>query len=566
MEIRRSYARYVFRRGTVYYFRFIVPPDLVKRIGLREIRMSLQTCYARHAQARARTLAGVGDLLFRRIRSNMKVSELDRATLREMVKRYFHKALDEYEDAMAQVSFGNLEEVQTSVRKLETIKQSTKNKLSLRQYEDVVPEVKRFAVDNALDFEPDSPDFKKIAFEIMKTQIDILDVLKHRQQADFSWEQSVMERYAVATTAPEQARMAPQQPPIPSVDEGVNFFELVDLFCDYKSNIVKKWKGRSVVEQPRRFRALKLILGDMPVRDINAKKAVWVLECLQKIPQRLDAKRFKGKSLRQLMQMENEAGLSVKSINMNMDLAHGLFKYAVQFDYADKNYFADLRIPDEERDEDKRPPFDQKDIEVIFAPENYNRFSVDAAHFWIPLLALYTGARLEELAQLHMEDVYMEGDILVLDINNKGIKRLKNKSSKRRIPVHEFLRQELRFDEFVAKVRASGQERLFSELNYVQERFGHGMSKRHSDHMRELGIEKPKSFHSYRHAFICSLRNKGIRDELIAGVTGHKQQKQSPIPKNYTPQQGMEFLMKEVVRYVDYGVGLEHLIARHCRG
>ena len=82
----------------------------------------------------------------------------------------------------------------------------------------------------------------------------------------------------------------------------------------------------------------------------------------------------------------------------------------------------------------------------------------------MPLLGLYTGARLNELCQLYVNDIRQIDKIWCIDINrNTNDKKLKNASSERIIPIHPKL-IELRFLEFVKEQKSNQSQRLFSHL------------------------------------------------------------------------------------------------------
>ena len=83
--------------------------------------------------------------------------------------------------------------------------------------------------------------------------------------------------------------------------------------------------------------------------------------------------------------------------------------------------------------------------------------------YWLPLLGLYHGNRLEEFAQLHRSDVRCEDGIWYMDINDDDQKQLKNDQSKRRVPVHPFV-QELGFLEYVNSVATEPKGRIFPQL------------------------------------------------------------------------------------------------------
>jgi len=60
--------------------------------------------------------------------------------------------------------------------------------------------------------------------------------------------------------------------------------------------------------------------------------------------------------------------------------------------------------------------------------------------FWLPLIALHTGARLNEIAQLRVEDIKDIDGIKCFYINEEHeLKTLKNTNSMRYIPIHSAL-------------------------------------------------------------------------------------------------------------------------------
>lgn len=143
---------------------------------------------------------------------------------------------------------------------------------------------------------------------------------------------------------------------------------------------------------------------------------------------------------------------------------------------------------------------------------------------WLPLLALFTGARIEELAQAAAEDVKQIGGVAVLEISDRGEgKRVKNVGSRRRIPLHqEVLR--CRFLDYVARLRAGGQARLFPDVQPHQ--FGKhspGFVKWWGRYARRvIGIaDERKVFHSFRHTFKDAGRACHIPEEVHDALTGH---------------------------------------------
>jgi integrase len=111
--------------------------------------------------------------------------------------------------------------------------------------------------------------------------------------------------------------------------------------------------------------------------------------------------------------------------------------------------------------EDRRLPYNADDLKKLFSAEAVAAREASPANHWLPFLALFTGARLEELGQLHVADVREEDGVPYLAIEAGSGKKLKTRCSRRRIPIHpELIR--LGFLDFVARQRTAGHERVTS--------------------------------------------------------------------------------------------------------
>ena len=117
----------------------------------------------------------------------------------------------------------------------------------------------------------------------------------------------------------------------------------------------------------------------------------------------------------------------------------------------------------------------------------------------MPLLALYTGARLNELCKLRVRDVRNDEEILYIDINtyrhndNSVDPGVKTSASSRGVPVHGDL-DRFGFSTFVDACRRAGYERLFPELKpdaygKLSGRFG----KHFARFLKSIGIKRDKA-------------------------------------------------------------------------
>lgn len=161
----------------------------------------------------------------------------------------------------------------------------------------------------------------------------------------------------------------------------------------------------------------------------------------------------------------------------------------------------------------QRNKYSEDDLKRLF---NSNRY-IDGTHdrpfkFWVPLIEILSGARINEIAQLTVDDIYENKDAncWVLDINTDddedSKKSLKRDSHKRQIPIHPVLIA-LGLHEYAEKLKEYGITRLFPELSFNEfGNYGITASKWFNNtytNSRNCGTVTPKtSFHSLRHNFI----------------------------------------------------------------
>ncbi|MDN7994751.1 site-specific integrase [Burkholderia orbicola] len=179
------------------------------------------------------------------------------------------------------------------------------------------------------------------------------------------------------------------------------------------------------------------------------------------------------------------------------------------------------------RTEKARISFDTPALNAIFSNPIYTQGErpvrgAGEAAYWIPLLGLYTGARVEELCQLAPDDVYEEAGHWCVQFvyNAERGQRVKNLGSIRRIPIHADLIR-LGFVKYMQSRK--GTSRLF---DLAVDRHGKASSswvKWFGTYLRNVcGVTNPRmTFHSFRHTFKDACRAAGIRREVSDALTGH---------------------------------------------
>jgi integrase len=283
---------------------------------------------------------------------------------------------------------------------------------------------------------------------------------------------------------------SPDNPPLSQVWE---------KWRDERQPSSKLWNEWSMVL--RRFISTSLDGIDMPVREVT----------------KAHVRTFKATLLATPARRKQGLVLSQASVKKNLGALRSVFAWAMANGFLDSNPadgMAALAGPKNGSREKPRLPYSVEDLQRIFAITRE-----PGARHWLPYLALYTGARLEELAQLRVEDVNVEGGIPFLDVHGK----VKTKSSVRKIPLHpELLR--LGFLQYVEEQRAAGHERVFQESGQdVHGAWSGAFSKWYGRHLRNVvGITDPRlTFYSFRHTMKDAMRAALISDAVQRAILGH---------------------------------------------
>ena len=153
------------------------------------------------------------------------------------------------------------------------------------------------------------------------------------------------------------------------------------------------------------------------------------------------------------------------------------------------------------------------------------------------MLGLYTGARVNEIAQIYLDDVREISGVwgVFLWKSSRG-QKIKNKSSIRFVPLAQRL-LDAGFLQFVEDMRASGHPRMFPHLPAGTRKegtpngkgYGRQLSRQFGAYVKGLGIEKGTGFHAFRHIFSTMLAEADVSSADIAMITGHAVRSEAPV-------------------------------------
>jgi len=290
---------------------------------------------------------------------------------------------------------------------------------------------------------------------------------------------------------------------------------------------------------------VEAVLGaDLALRRLERRQCRDLLETLSWLPANY-ARRLPGFSLQQAVALAKAGGrrarLSPASVNGYMLRLGALLNVAISEGVLTRNPAKGLRLVETGDPRDHRRPFSDPQLQAIFAAPLYAGCVTDASvgdakpgpasrrggRFWLPLIGLYCGMRLNEISQLDLADVqrFDSVDCFVVSrwaTSGASDKRVKSAGGERIVPVHPMLAA-IGFMAYVERRRREGGVKLFPDLRASPGSgyYSDPLSKWFRRFLETSGAEAPKtSFHSFRHNFRDALRAGHVAEDLALALGG----------------------------------------------
>jgi integrase len=356
---------------------------------------------------------------------------------------------------------------------------------------------------------------------------------------------------SVSTSKPEQSPTAPKA-------RGMSIEDLADSYTKEKQ-IGDNWAPKTAMERADHIELLKEILGgDTDIRTLAASHAKQVKDTLVAYPKNRSKNVLtRGRPLADVLNFPGAETISVPTINKYLQSYGDLFEWAKRNSHVDANLFSGLTIRrNKKRGQIERAAFSNEQVRLMLdaVVENRNSLIKKDVQKWGTLIGIYTGARLNEIAQIHLQDIRQEGGIWCFDLNEDGgDKQLKTAASQRLVPVHDRLLQ-LGLLEHIEALQEQGVQKLFPDLTYTpQNGWGRNLGRWFNEKfLTSLGIKsKELVFHSLRHTVITRLMQAGVEEPVVKALVGHQQHgvtQQSYFKQGYTMTQ-----LNAALQRLDFG-------------
>lgn len=307
----------------------------------------------------------------------------------------------------------------------------------------------------------------------------------------------------------------------PSTKE-ISSHKALERFCRYKAEHIS---SKAVTMLEAKCKIVLDLVGKPHLRSIRRSDAEKVASTLRNYPTNLKKhKQFNGLSGHQAIKLNKNLGLptlSDESVKDYCQKMSGFFEWCQLNELTDINPFKAIRFKKTRRDSEAKCAYTDTDLKKIFdSLASTKHQHKHPYYFWLPLLAYFTGSRLNELCQLYKADVYQVDGIWVIRIDDRFQgQKLKNLTSRRIVPIHDQLLS-LGFIEFVQSVQ---HERIFPELKESRDGFGFAASKWFGRFKTKLEFNKGQDFHSFRHTVATQLKRHQVSHIVAGELLGHAQ-------------------------------------------
>ena len=516
---------HITRKRGIYYYRRRLPKPLCG-----EIAVSLRTKIFLEADWLSQCL----DRAFERALQRMTESSNQLADIGGIAKQYLREAL-EHDLLMRQSQAGRppmtaWDKWASSIHAVDLALDAAKAVLAGRRPADW-PEKIDWLMDKHNVPEEQR---RELTFAILQADVAKWETIRKRTlgQPD-----GFQDAQSIAVTAPTVAANGSNA--LPAVT-GPLLSEILPGFLRFMSQ-QEGWRGQTLAQNSATYNMFIECCGDRPVTSYERKDLAAFFDLLRALPKLYSkSAEWKGLSLAEIVARSRDQAcerLMMKTVKRHFSALGRLFAYLKQRgEYLGENPAHGFEFPDKRRTRAKRSMWEGEQLTKLFASPVWTGCYSQARRsrpgtlilkddkYWLPLLGLYHGNRLEEFAQLCRSDVRQEDDIWFLDVNDEGNKQVKNEQSKRRVPLHPELHR-LGFLDYVQTIAPNANDRVFPQLQPggPDKKLGYFFTKWWSTYRKDVGVyEKGLDYHSFRASVATKLAAANVSLELRNELLGHE--------------------------------------------
>lgn len=553
--MRRSLPRVV-RRNQTFYFRMAVPRHLTRRIGSREIKLSLRTGDPTTARLSGSRLSADLDAFLLRL---PYMPDLAPEDIQKIIQDYFREALRASNEHAYLLPRDPKYDREGEIAYLKARIVQLGEFAASRSYASVQDDATALLNANATGaWSPVSELFQNLCEGLLRADRENARILAAKLSGQYD---------ETSPKDPMFAGIVVEEMPPPQGEENKptkveTLGSVAALFHAQKSK--HDWVKKTADDAKRVLSLAEAVIGkDKPFAKLGIGDVKAVRDAISQVPPNyMKSAAGKGISVQDAIK-ENAEGacLALKTQDKYFTMFRQLLIFARDEGYIEKIPGEGVKIAGATKANasDGRLPYSKEQLKTIFASPLYTGHSekrhkpgslvIRDGKYWVPLVALYSGMRMGEIIQLLVTDIKQEGDIAYFDVSKGEGKQVKTASSVRRVPVHKVLVELGLLD--LAKNRP-GADRIFQEIGVGTDGYhSQVFSKWWGRYSKTIGFHTDKTaFHSFRHNFKDALQSAEVQEYVAKALMGHANK---DVHSQYGSGPTLQILKKNIDK-VSYGL------------
>ena len=504
----------ILRRGDVFYLRYRIPEHLKPLLGKSEIQRSLNISDRRHAAAVALRCAERLDNLKEMAMTHTLTTEEINRLVDEFIQQELERDLQNRADGVARV-YGQMNDgtkqaadPAKAIETLELALDDRREELADDSYEE---SAQRIAEGLLGEFDEDNPTHRRLRHALGVAQVTVAKVKVDRERGIVSSEPTAA---AIATSE------APKATPTIS--------DAMERYIDAKAK-ADGWAENTIIEYRKSAKQFAHVVGGLAIGNIKAEHIRKLRDTMTKLPSRKNLQdKYRDLSTDEIVALGLPAAdcykpKTIKNIIHNLS---AMFQWYVDIEGDITKNPAKRQAPKQGK-KGKASTYENWPMDWLQRILDYKWFTSGEVaqpwYFWMLPIGLFSGMRINEIAQLRVKDIENRGGIWVFNvIDEDDFQRVKSNAARRVIPIHSRL-VSFGFLEYVQALDQAG--KLWPTLEPNKHgKIGAGPSNRYGEVFKELFPDRPPNkytFHSLRGNFITEVTNNGAIEAHRDRIVGH---------------------------------------------
>ncbi len=327
---------------------------------------------------------------------------------------------------------------------------------------------------------------------------------------------------------------APLHPaaPLPLADAGIDLQQAIDEYVG-ENRRAGSWASATFEKKEAALALLTEYFGaDRPIGGVTKRDAQDIKRVLLELPaNRHKMPQTRTLSLREATEVTGLAKISAVTVNGYISTYQSFFEWAMKNGHVQINLFAGTRVgKSNSKGLPKRQAYKPEALKAVYLEVTENGLGLVKAesHKWATLIAMFTGARLNEVCQLEVADIQQQDGIWFFHLIDEGDsnKKFKSAAALRKVPVHDELVR-LGLLEYRARMQAQRKPRMFPEYTHCKKNgYGRALGRWFNATLTPaLGIKSSQHvFHGLRHTMVTRLAQAGVAEPIYQSIVGHERQ------------------------------------------